>query len=145
MFFFSLLVAIEEEVDGGGVREFGGATEAAVLDVEKLGDGFDLRIDNAKVEIGAGAGEDFSLRNRVCEGVGGAFKLCALVAVRIGDGEKDAAKSGTAHLIFGREISAAEKWLSVGDQKTGERPAALAGNAPNGGLYAAIDLASLSP
>src|SRR5882762_1871909 len=61
MFFFRLLVALEDEIDGRRVREFRGAAKAAVLDVEELGDGFDLRINDAEVEIGASASEDFGL------------------------------------------------------------------------------------
>src|SRR6266478_5624568 len=143
MLFFCLLVALEDEIDGGRVREFRGAAEAAVLDVEKLGDGFDLRFDDAEVEIGAGAGEDFSLRDGVGEGVCGAFKLGALVAIGIGNGEKNAAKTGAAHLVFGREIGAAEKRFAIGEQKTGERPAALAGNGADGGLIAGVDVGTL--
>src|SRR5438034_10771446 len=112
MFFFCLLVALEDEVDGRRVREFRGAAETAVLDVEKLGDGFDLRFNDAEVEFGAGAGEDFGLRDGVGEGVGGALECGAFVAVRIGDGEKNAAESGAAHLVFRREIGAAERGLA---------------------------------
>ncbi len=83
------------------------------------------------------------LRDGVGEGVGGAFKLCALVAVGIGDREKNAAESRAAHLVFGREISATEKRLSVGKKKTGKRPAALAGNGANGGLVARIYVGAL--
>jgi len=80
-----------------------------MLDVEKLGDGFDLGVDDAEVEIGAGAGENFSLRNGIGEGVGGAFELGTFVAKRIGNGEENAAESGAAHLVFRREIGAAKK------------------------------------
>ncbi len=62
-----LLIALEDQVDGRGVREFGGAAEAAVLDVEKLRDRFDLRVDDAEIKFGAGAGEDFRLRDGVGE------------------------------------------------------------------------------
>src|SRR6267378_3191259 len=119
MLFFCPLVALEDEIDGGRVREFRGAAEAAVLDVEKLGDGFDLRFDDAEVELGA------------------------LVAIGIGNGEKNAAKTGAAHLVFGREIGAAEKRFAIGEQKTGERPAALAGNGADGGLIAGVDVGTL--
>src|SRR5713226_996732 len=128
MLFFCLLVALEDEVDGRGVREFRSAAEAAILDVEKLGDGFDLRIDDATVEIGAGTGENFGLRDGVGEGVGRALELGAFVAVRISDGEKNAAETRAAHLVFGRKIGSAEKGLSIGEQKTSERPSALAGD-----------------
>src|SRR5207245_1472734 len=120
--------AFEDEIDGRRVREFGGAAEAAVLDVEELSDGLDLGIDDAEVEIGAGAGEDFGLRDGVGERVGGALEFGAFVAVGIGNGEKYTAEPGAAHLVFGREISAAEKRLAVGKQKTSQRPAALAGD-----------------
>src|SRR6266436_1328359 len=114
------------------MRKFRGAAKAAVLDIEELGDGFDLGVNDAEIEIGAGAGEDFGLRDGVCESVGGALELGALVAVGIGDGEKDAAESRAAHLVFGRKIGAAEKRFAIREQKTGERPAALAGNGANG-------------
>src|SRR5882762_5993773 len=143
MLLFRLLVALEDEVDGRRMREFRGAAEAAVFDVEKLGDGFDLRVHDAKVEIGAGAGEDFGLRDGVGEGVGGTLELGALVAVRIGDGEKNAAESGAAHLVVGREIRAAKKGFAVGKQKTGEGPAALSGNGADSGLVAGVNVGAL--
>src|SRR4029077_13570779 len=117
--------------------------EAAVLNVEELGDGFDLCVDDTEIENGAGAGEDFRLRDGVGEGIGGALELGALVAVGIGDGEKNAAETGAAHLIFGREIGAAEKRLAVGEQKTGERPAALSGDGADGGLVAGVNVGAL--
>src|SRR5438034_10007179 len=51
MFFFRLLIALKDQVDSRRVRELRGAAEAAVLNVEKLCDGFDLRVDDAGVEI----------------------------------------------------------------------------------------------
>src|SRR5437879_8114641 len=88
VFFFGLLVTLEDEIDGRGVREFRGAAKTAVLDVKKLGHGFDLRIDDAEIEIGARTGEDFGLRDGVGEGVRGALEFSALVAVRIGRSEE---------------------------------------------------------
>src|SRR5258708_18444268 len=140
MLFFGLLVTLEDEVNGRGVREFRSAAKAAVLDIKKLSHGLDLRVDDTQVEIGTGASENFGLRDGVGEGVGGAFKLCALVAVGIGDGEKNAAESRAADLVFGREIGAAEKRFAIREQKTGERPAALAGNGANGGLVPGVDV-----
>src|SRR5260370_18220563 len=139
MLFFGLLVTLEDEIDGGGVGKVGGGGEGAVLDVEKLRDGLDLRVDDGEVEIGAGAGENFGLRDGVGEGVGRALELGAFVAVRISDGEKNAAETRAAHLVFGRKIGAAEKGLSIGEQKTSERPSALAGDGADGGLVAVID------
>src|SRR5256885_17244220 len=113
MVFLRLLVALEDEVDGRGVREFRGAAEVAVPDVEKLGDGFDLCVDDAKVEIRASAGEDFRLRDGIGEGVGGALQFGSLVAVGIGDGEKNATESGAAHLVFGGKIRDTKKGVAI--------------------------------
>src|ERR1700674_1570523 len=125
------------------MREFRGAAKAAGLDVEKLGDGFDLGVDDAEVEVGAGTGEDFGLRDGIGQRIGSALELGALVAIGIGDGEKDAAESGAAHLIVRREIGAAKKRFAIGKQKTGEGPAALAGDGADGGLVAGIDVGAL--
>src|SRR6266699_535275 len=54
-----LLVPFEDEVDGRRVREFRGAAESAVLDVEELRDGFNLGVNHADIKFGAGAGKDF--------------------------------------------------------------------------------------
>ena len=77
------------------------------------------------------------------ERFGGAFQLGALIAEGIGDGEKHAAETGTVHLVFGREIGAAEKRLAVGEKESGERPAALFGNRADGGLVAGIHIGTL--
>src|SRR6266446_6135293 len=143
MLFFGLLVAFEDEIDRRGVRKFWGAAEAAVLDVEELRDGFDLGVNDAKVKIGAGTGEDFGLRDGVRERVSGALEVGAFVAIRISDGKENAAKSGAAHLVLGREIRAAKKRLAVGKQKTGERPAALPGDGADRGLVARVHVGAL--
>ena len=75
--------------------------------------------------------------------MGGALEFGAAVAVRIGDSKKNAAESGAAHLIVGREIGAAEKGFAVGKQKTGERPTALAGDGADRGLVAGVDVGAL--
>ena len=62
-----LLVALEDQIDGRGVREFRRAPEAAVLDVELLRNRFDLGIDHAKIKLSARAGEHFGLRNGIRE------------------------------------------------------------------------------
>jgi hypothetical protein len=118
MFFFGLLVTLKNQINCRGVREFRGVAEAAVFDVEKLGDGFDLGVDGGEVEIGAGTGEDFGLRNGIGERISCAFEIGAFVAVGIGNGEKNAAEPGAAHLIFWRKISAAKKGFAVGEKKT---------------------------
>src|SRR6266849_3330493 len=143
MLFFGLLVAFEDEVDGGGVREFRGTTEAAVLYIEQLRDGIDLSGDDAGIEFGAGASENFRMSDGFGKRFGGAFQLGALIAEGIGDGEKHAAETGTVQLVFGREIGAAEKRFAVREKESGERPAALFGNRANGGLIAGIHIGAL--
>src|SRR6266403_4274093 len=143
MFFFGLLVAFEDEVDGRSVGKFWGAAEAAVFYVEQLRDGIDLGGDDTGIEFGAGAGEDLRLCDGLGERFGGAFQFGAFVAERIGDGEKHAAKTGAVHLVFGREIGAAEKRFAVGEKESSERPAALFGNRADGGLVAGIHIGTL--
>src|SRR4029077_18293871 len=122
------------------VRKLRRASKPAILDVEELGDRADLFVNDAEVEIGASASENFSLRDGVSEGVSSALKISVLVAVGIGYGEKNAAKTRTTHLIFRRKISATKKWLSIGKQKTGEWPATLTGNGADGGLVSRINV-----
>ena len=61
----SLLVALEDEIDSAGVREFRSVAKATVFDIELLNDGADLRIDHAEVEFGASALEHFGLGDGV--------------------------------------------------------------------------------
>src|SRR5450755_3808798 len=140
---FCLLIALQDEIDSGGMGKFGGAAEAAVLDVELLGDGSDLRIDHAGIELGAGSDEDFGLRHGIGERVGGALQVGPLVFVGVGHGEKDALETRTTHVIVGREVGATEERFSVGEKKAGERPAALARERTDGGLIAGIDVGAL--
>jgi hypothetical protein len=115
MFFFRLLIAFEEKIDGRSVGEFRRVAEAAILDVETFGDRADLLFDDAEIEVGAGPGKDFGLRDRVGKRIGGALQLSAFVAVGIGDGQQDAAKTGAAHLIVWRKIGAAKKRFAIGE------------------------------
>src|SRR5215469_15478816 len=55
MLFFCLLIAIEEQINSGGMREFWCAAKAAIFDVKKLRDGLDLGVYHAEVELRAGA------------------------------------------------------------------------------------------
>ena len=117
MLFAGLLEAIENQVHRGGVRKFRGAPEAAIFDVEELGDRSDLGVDDGGIEFAAGSGEYFGLGDGIGKRIRGALELGALAAIRFGDGEQDAAKTGAAHLIFGRKIRAAEKRAAVGQEK----------------------------
>src|SRR6266481_2302914 len=143
MFFLGLLVALEDEVASGSVGKFRGAAEAAVFYVKEMRDGVDLGFDDAGIEIGAGSGEDLGVCDGLGERFGGAFQFGAFVAERIGDGEKHAPETGAVHLVFGREIGAAEKRFAVGEKESGERPAALFGNRADGGLVAGIHIGTL--
>ena len=53
---------------------------------------------------------------------------------------QQATKPRTAHLIIGGKIRAAEKRSSIGKKKTGERPAALAGEGTDRGLITGVDI-----
>ena len=108
-----LLVALQNQIDGRGVRKLRRIAEATVLDVELLCDRANLRIDYAGIKVRSRAGEDFGLRDGIGDGVGGAFEVGALVLIGIGDGEEHAAKTWPPHLIFGREIGAAEERLPI--------------------------------
>src|SRR5580658_9164196 len=128
MFLFGLLVTLENKVHSRGVRKFRRSAKAAILDVELLRDGGDLRFDHAGVELRTSTGEHFRLRDRIGQMVCRLNKIGSLVAVRIRNCQEKAAKAGAPHLIFRRKIRPAKEWFSVGQQKSRQRPASLTGN-----------------
>src|SRR5579883_2915309 len=142
MLFAGLAVALEEQVDGGGVRKFWRIPETPVADIEKLRHRTDLRIHHTEIEFGASASKGLGFGHGFGEGFGGIGEILALILVGVGDGEEDAAEAGAAVLVLGREISTAEKWFPVGHQEAGERPAALPTDGTNGGLIAGINVGS---
>ncbi len=95
------------------MRKFGRFTEAAVANIEKLSQRSDLRVDYCDVEGAVSAGECFGLRNRVGQRIRRANKIGSFIFERIGYCQQYAAKSRAAHLVFGREIRAAEKWFAI--------------------------------
>src|SRR5260370_33669635 len=105
--------------------------------------GFVTRVDGPQIKLGVRGGEDVGLRDGVGKRVAGTFELGVFVAVGIRDGEKEVAESGAAHLVFGREIGAAEKRFAIGKQKTGERPTALAGDGTDRGLIAGVNVGAV--
>ena len=134
----SLLVALQNQIDSRGVRKLRRLAEAAVLDVELLCDRANLRIDYTGIKVRSRDGDDLGLRDGIVDCAGEAFEVGALVLVGIGDGEEHAAKTGPPHLVFGRKVRSAEKWLPIREKKTRQRPAALAGERADRGLIARI-------
>src|SRR5580700_11107620 len=65
-------------------------------------------------------------------------KIGSLIFVGIRNGQKKTAKAGAPHLIFRRKIRATEKWLPIGQQKSRQGPAALAGDRADGGLITRV-------
>ena len=88
----------------------------------------------------ARAGEHFGLGDGIGQMIGRTNKVGPLVFVGIRHREQNAPKTGPSHRVFGRKIRSAEKRLSVGEQKSGQRPAALAGDGADRGLIARIDV-----
>src|SRR5260221_9590854 len=140
MLFAGLAEALKEEIYGRSVGDFREFAEAAIAEIEKLSERADLRVDDAKIELGARACERFRFGYCFGERFGSFQQFFALVLVGVGDGEQNAAEAGAATLILGRKIRAAEKRFAVGHQKAGERPTALAADGADGGLVAGIDV-----
>ena len=113
MIFAGLLVAFQNKVDRGGVREFRGAAKSAIFDVEKLRDGGDLRVDNGGVELCVRAGEHFGLSTASAMESAARSNSARLLRKESATARRMRRKSGPAHLIFRREISAAKKGPTV--------------------------------
>ena len=75
--------------------------------------------------------------------IGGTDKLDSFIFVGIRHRQQNAPKSGPPHLIFRREIRAAKKWFSIGQQESRQWPATLPGNCADGGLIPRIDVRPL--
>src|SRR5271156_3066045 len=72
-----------------------------------------------------------------------AYKFRPLILVRIRNGQEYAPESRPPHLIFGRKISAPEKRLSVGQQKSSQWPTTLPCNRADCRLIARIHIRTL--
>src|SRR5277367_3360046 len=110
--------------------------KSAIADIKQLRNRSDLRIHNAGIKVRARADERFRLLHRLADGVRGAFEIRTLVAVGVRHRQQHAAKPRTPHLIFRWKIRATKKRLSVGQQKSRQRPATLPRNCADGGLIA---------
>ena len=139
----AFLVALENQLDRGSMRELRRLAESAVADVKKFGDRLDLRIHYAQVELGFCAVKGFRLRYRVSEGIGGTLEVRPLISIGIRDGQQNSAKTGPPALIVGRKIGAAIKGFAVRKQEAGQRPTALPGKGADGGLVARVDIRAL--
>src|SRR5205823_1619779 len=114
MLVFGLLVAFQNQIERRTMRKFRRAPEAAVTNIEKLGQRTDLGIDDTGIEGAVRSGKSFGLSNGIGKRFGRTDQIRALIFERVGNREKHAAKSGTAHLVFRRIIRAAKKRLAVG-------------------------------
>ena len=132
------LVAFEDQVDGGGMRKFRTVSKAAVARIVALQDGGDLRVDQRGAPVASRASKNLGLGYGAHERGGGFLDFAAAGAKGVGDAFEDAAKTGAAHRFHRRKISATVKGPAVGKQKTGKRPAALAGNGVDRGLVARV-------
>ena len=138
-----LLVALEQKVERRGMREFGGAAETAVPEIEHLHHGANLLVDNAGIKCAAGAGECLRLGDSLDEGFGSFEDFAAAILIGVGDGHEDALEARAAQGVFGRKIRAAEERFAVRGEKTGEGPAALARDGADGSLIARIHIGAL--
>ncbi len=125
------------------MRKFWSFTEAAVANIEKLSQRTDLRVDYRDVEDAMCAGESLGLRDRIGKRIRRTNQIGPFIFEGISYCKQYPAKSRAAHLIFGREICATEKWFAIGQQKSRQWPATLTGNGADGGLIAGINVRSL--
>jgi hypothetical protein len=82
----------------------------------------------ARIEFPARARKGFCVRHGFGKAGGCLFHLGPAIAVPGGNGFENATKARPAHGVVRREIGAAEKRASIGEKKSGQRPAALPRN-----------------
>ncbi len=122
------------------VREFRSFAESAVVRVESLQGGFDLRIHQPYVPVAMRPGEKLRLRYGADESPSSLLDLGAARAIGLRGTLENAAEARPAHGIFRRKVRAAVKRPAVREQKDRERPAARAGHGADSGLVARIDV-----
>ncbi len=124
-----LVVDAEEEVQGGGAGEFGGAAEAALVVVEAAGEvvvGFAEDVGGIEVGLGGGAGVEVLLE--LGDGAGGAFEdFFAVLGPGAVEFFEEFFEADAAGHIGGGEVGAAEEGFQVGGEKDGHGPAAATG------------------
>ena len=140
-----LVMDSEEEVEGGGAGEFGGAAEAAFVVVEaggKLVVGFlDDRGGGQFAGVGLGGVEVFL---EFGDGFGGAFDdFFAVFGPGFVEFDEEVFEADAAVGVFGGEVGAAEEGFEVGGEEDGHGPAAAAGGGLNVGHVGEVDVGAL--
>ena len=143
LFVLGLLIALQEEINGRRMGKLGSVPKTAVAAIKQFGDGLNLRADDGQVKTGMRAREHFRLRHGIGQRIGSFLQVRAFVVEGIGNGHQHTAKSWAAALIFRREIGAAVERLAIGQQKSREGPAPLAGKRADRRLIARIDIRTL--
>ena len=139
------VVSGEGKLDGGGVREFRGASEAAVDYVEALTYGLEGGVDGRVLEEVAFLALYGEL-SQVLLNLAGVFQGgVPVVPVEVADpGEEGLVAGPAVHVVLG-EVGAAVEDLTLVGEEGGEGPAALARDGADGALVAAVDLGPFVP
>ena len=136
-------VPIHQQIEGGGMRKFRGAAEAAVLLVEDGQRRLHHDAHNAWRKL------DLPLGITLCSGqhghgfAGRLQHLIAPFAISVGNRQQGLLETGTAPTVIGREIRAAVKGMAVGREKNRQRPAARAGDGRHRELITAVHIGPL--
>ncbi len=120
------------------MRKFRRAAKSSVSRVEQFQDGFGLIVRHARIKLSARPRERFRFGHRFGQPGRRLLDLRAAAVKARGHGFENAAKARAAHGVVRREIRAAVKRASIGQKKSGERPAALPGNGADGSLVARV-------
>src|SRR5579863_5600100 len=107
------LIALEEQINRSGMREFRRASKSAISRVKLAEDGFDLAADGAGIEIAARTCKCFRVLHRFREAGGGVFDFSAPILEPGSHGLKNPAEAWPSHGVVGRKICPAEKWASI--------------------------------
>ena len=134
------LIALQQQVNGAGVREFRRVAEAAVRLIELAQRRFNHRIDHACIKCAASAVKNFRFGDGLFERLRGSIHFGAAGFEGLRNRREDAFHSRPSAGIVGRKIGAAEKRLSIRREERGEGPAALAGNRADRGLIPGVDV-----
>src|SRR4029077_7856417 len=122
------LMAFEDQIDGGRMREFGAAAESSVVRIKMLANGIRQLVNQSRRPASARSGNKLCLLHGSHQSAGGFFYFVPSGGKSLGDTLEHAAKAGAAHGVLRGKVSAAVKGPAVGQQKTSERPTALAGD-----------------
>ena len=134
------LIPLEQQIHGAGVRELRRLPETAVVFIKQMERRFDDSVYNPRIEFTARRTKHFRLGDGFLERHCRSVHFGTPRFERFGDGGQDALETRPAHGVFGREISAAEKWFSIGRKERSQGPAALPGNCADRGLITRINV-----